>query len=48
MSTMKKTYTNEFKEEAVRLAQQTSKRSQVVCNLGIQISMHWQLELEQH
>jgi transposase len=50
MSTKKKTYTKEFKEEAVRLAKQTGKRSQVARDLGIQVSMlrRWQLELEQH
>jgi transposase len=50
MSTTKKTYTKEFKEEAVRLAKQTGKRSQVARELGIQVSMlrRWQLELEQH
>jgi transposase len=48
MSTRKKTYTKEFKEEAVRLAKQTGKRSQVA--LGIQVSMlrRWQFVLEQH
>lgn len=50
MSTKKKTYTKEFKKEAVQLAKQTGKRSQVVLDLGIQVSMlqRWQLVLEQH
>ncbi len=50
MPTTKKTYTKEFKEEAVRLAKQTGKRSRVARDLGIQASMlrRWQLELEQH
>lgn len=50
MAITKKTYTKEFKEDAVRLAKQTGKRSQVARDLGIQVSMlrRWQLELEQH
>ncbi len=50
MATTKKTYSKEFKEEAVQLAKQTGKRSQVARDLGIQVSMlrRWQLELEQH
>jgi transposase len=50
MSTTKKTYSKEFKEEAVRLTKQTGKRSQVARDLGIQVSMlrRWQLELKQH
>jgi transposase-like protein len=48
MSTTKKTYSKEFKEEAVHLAKQTGKRSQVSPEVGIQVSMlrRWQLELE--
>ncbi len=50
MSTSKKTYTEEFKEEVGHLAKQTGKRSQVARDLSIQVSMlrRWQLELEQH
>jgi transposase len=50
MSIKKKTYSREFKEEAVRLVLQNGKRSQIARDLGIQVSMlrRWQLELEQN
>ncbi len=32
----KKTYTKEFKEEAVRLAQQNGNVTETACNLGLQ------------
>ncbi len=48
MST-RKTYTREFKEEAVRLAKQTSNQSQTARDLGLQLSVlrRWKKELEQ-
>jgi len=44
----KKTYTKEFKEEAVRLAQQNSNTSETARNLGLQLSVlrRWKKELE--
>jgi transposase len=35
----KKTYTKEFKEEAVRLAQQNGNTSETARNLGLQLSV---------
>jgi transposase len=49
MST-KKTYTREFKEEAVRLARQSGNTSETARNLGLQLSVlrRWKKEMEQH
>lgn len=46
----KKTYTKEFKEEAVRLAQQNGNISETARNLGLQLSVlrRWKKELEDH
>jgi transposase len=45
----KKTYTKEFKEEAVRLAQKSGNTSETARNLGLQQSVlrRWKKELEQ-
>ena len=44
----KKTYTKEFKEEAVRLARQNGNTSETARNLGLQLSVlrRWKKELE--
>ncbi len=46
----KKSYTKEFKEEAVRLAQQNGNTSETAHNLGLQLSVlrRWKKELEDH
>ncbi len=46
----KKSYTKEFKEEAVRLAQQNGNTSETARNLGLQLSVlrRWKKELEDH
>lgn len=46
----KKTYTNEFKEEAVRLAQQNGNLSETARKLGLHDSIlrRWKNELEDH
>jgi transposase len=48
MST-RKTYSREFKEEAVRLAKQNGNQSQTARDLGLQLSVlrRWKKELEQ-
>jgi transposase len=48
MST-RKTYSREFKEEAVRLAKQNGNYSQTARDLGLQLSVlrRWKKELEQ-
>jgi transposase len=45
----RKTYSREFKEEAVRLAQQNGNQSQTARDLGLQISVlrRWKKELEE-
>jgi transposase-like protein len=40
----KKTRTKEFKEDAVRLAQQNGNANETVCNLGLQLSGLTRLE----
>ena len=47
MST-RKTYSREFKEQAVRLAQQNGNQSQTARDLGLQLSVlrRWKKELE--
>lgn len=47
---VKKSYTKEFKEEAVRLAQQNGNTSETARNLGLQLSVlrRWKNELEDH
>ena len=46
----KKQYTKEFKQEAVRLAQQSGNKAQVVRDLGIHSSMlrRWEQQLREH
>ena len=46
---IRKTYTREFKEEAVRLAKQHGNQSQTARDLGLQLSVlrRWKKELEQ-
>ncbi len=46
----KKTYTKEFKEEAVRLARQNGNVTETARNLGLQLSVlrRWKKELEDH
>ena len=48
MST-RKTYSREFKEEAVRLAKQNGNQSQTARDLGLQLSVlrRWKKELDQ-
>lgn len=48
--TNKKTYTREFKEEAVRLAQQNGNTSETARSLGVHDSIlrRWKKELEDH
>jgi transposase len=48
--TNKKTYTREFKEEAVRLAQQNDNTSETARSLGIHDSIlrRWKKEIEDH
>lgn len=45
----RKTYSREFKEEAVRLAKQNGNQSQTARDLGLQLSVlrRWKKELEQ-
>ena len=47
---VKKSYTKEFKEEAVRLAQQNGNTSETARNPGLQLSVlrRWKNELEDH
>ena len=49
MTIKKKTYTREFKEEAVRLAQQNGNQSQTARDLGLQLSVlrRWKKKLEE-
>jgi transposase len=46
----KKSYTREFKEEAVRLARQNGNSSETARSLGLQLSVlrRWKKELEDH
>jgi transposase-like protein len=46
----KKSYTKEFKEKAIRLAQQNGNTSETARNLGLQLSVlrRWKKELEDH
>ncbi len=50
MPTQKKTYSKEFKEEAVRLAQQQGKTTETARNLGVPISVlrRWITEIAQY